>query len=69
MRNMVDVSAGKMTLQEAQEEVRRYMYQCLLKSPKRVRITIDVERRQDGYHATIWIPKRCFGDPPAKKKR
>lgn len=54
MRNMVDVCGGKMTLKDVEREVRHYM----LKSP--TRMVVDIRRKKDGYHATIWIPKKCF---------
>lgn len=62
MKNMVDVSSGKMNLREVMREFDFYMRQCILKSPMRVRMIVDVRRKENGYHATIWIPKRCFGD-------
>ena len=55
MRNMVDVCGGKMTLEDVEREVRYYMLQ---KSPRRM--VVDIRRKKDGYHAMIWIPKKCF---------
>lgn len=54
MRNMVDVCGGKMTLDEVEREIKRYM----LKSPRRM--VVDIRRRKDGYYTMIWIPKKDF---------
>lgn len=66
MKNMVDVCGGKMTLKGVMREFEFYMHECLLKSPKRVRIIVDVVRKSNGYHATIWIPRRCFVESKPK---
>lgn len=63
MKNMVDVCGGKMTLKDVVREFEFYMRECLLRSPKRVRVIVDIVQKKDGdYSGTIWIPKRCFGD-------
>jgi len=59
---MVDVCGGKMTLQEVVREIEYYLRRCVLKSPMRVRMIVDIRRKKDGYHATIWIPKKCFDE-------
>ena len=53
-RGMVDVCGGKMTLNDVVREIRHYM----LKSP--TRLVVDIRRKKNGYHATIYIPKKCF---------
>lgn len=55
-RGMVDVCGGKMTLDDVVREVGHYM----LKSP--TRMMVDIRRKKDGYHAYIWIPKKCFDE-------
>ena len=54
MENMVDVCAGKMTLDDVVREIKRYM----LKSPGRM--MVDIRRKEDGYYTIIWIPKKDF---------
>ena len=54
MKNMVDVCAGKMTIQEVTRELIHYM----LKSPQR--LVIDIKRKKGGYRTTIYIPLKDF---------
>lgn len=59
-RGMVDVCGGKMTLADVEREVRHYMMLYAKRELPITRMVVDIRRRKDGYHATIWIPKKCF---------
>ncbi len=59
MKNMVDVCGGKMTLKDVSREIFHYMY---YKSPKR--LIVDIKRKEDGYHATLWMSKKDFERRP-----
>ncbi len=62
-RGMVDVCGGKMKLSEIVREIRHY---TLTKSP--TRMVVDIRRKKDGYHAMIYIPKKCFEGKQKNKK-
>ena len=55
MRNMVDVSGGRMTLKEVEREVFNCMYIW-----KPSRLIVDIKRKKGGYWTTLWIPKEEF---------
>ncbi len=55
MKGMIDVCAGKMSLKQAEREIAQYVYWY---SP--TRLMADIRRKKDGYHVTIWIPKKDF---------
>jgi len=54
MFKMVDVVGGKMTLESVVRELVHYMK----KSPKR--LIVDIQRKENGYHATVWISQADF---------
>jgi hypothetical protein len=56
MKGMVDVCAGKMTLSELSREISTEMF---IRKP--TQMIIDIRLKEDGYRATIWIPKKEFG--------
>lgn len=55
MFRMIDVCGGKMSLKEVNSEIRFYMYH---KTPKR--LIVDIQLKDDGYHATFWMSKKDF---------
>lgn len=61
-RGMVDVCGGKMTLDDVVREVRHYMALYAKLGRPVTHMVVDIRRKKDGYHATIWIPKKCFDE-------
>ena len=57
MFKMVDICGGKMTLGDINKEIIHYMQ----RSPKR--LIVDIKRKKNGYHATLWISKKDFEKP------
>jgi hypothetical protein len=53
-KNLVDVCAGPMTVDEIKRELTHYMN----KMPQK--LIIDIDRREKGYYATLYITKRDF---------
>ena len=51
----VDVVTGKMTLEEAKQEIFNYM---LGRNPRR--LVVDIRLMADGYHVTLWVSRRDF---------
>ncbi len=62
MLKMIDVSGGKMTLKEVEEEIFFYMYH---KSPKRLIVDIKLRGRGKarGYYVKLWMSKADFEKP------
>ena len=61
-KNWIDVTSGKMSLDEVMKDIRR---QIIHHRPKRIIIDIKlkegfVESELNGYHTEIWISKRDF---------
>ncbi len=57
-KGWTDVCGGPMTLKEVNEEIFFYMYH---KSPKR--LIVDIQRKENGYHATLWMSIKDFKKP------
>jgi len=61
-KGMTDVASGRMTLKQVNQEIRRYM---LIYGPLE-RMIVDIQRKENGYHGTIWVPnktlnRKCVG--------
>ena len=51
----VDVASGKMTLRELNLVISHYV---LTRSPER--LFIDIQRKSNGYHVTLWMSQKDF---------
>jgi hypothetical protein len=55
MKKPVDVSGGKMTLEQVYCEIRDVFF---IHKPSEM--VVEIKRRKDGYHTTIYISEKDF---------
>ena len=57
LEGMVDVVGGNMTLSQLTNEIKNYVY---WKSPSKMVVTIEKDRKFKRYYSRIYIPEKDF---------